>query len=97
MKEWALKNGYSESQFTPQLIKEITSDEKYVNTIKEQMKQKEDEFLLNGLEKVKKIAFELEMFSVENGLLTPTFKLKRNIAKAKFNSVIESMYEGVAL
>lgn len=33
-----------------------------------------------------------EAFSVENGLLTPTFKLKRPQAKAAFQEAIQRMY-----
>lgn len=53
------------------------------------MKNIEDKFSLNRMERVKKISFELEMFSTQNNLLTPTFKLKRNFAKKRFASVID--------
>jgi len=36
---------------------------------------------LSGLEKPKDIYVNLEPFSIENNILTPTFKLKRNIGK----------------
>lgn len=39
---------------------------------------------LTSLERVKKVHFFHEMFSVENELLTPTFKLKRVNAKKFF-------------
>lgn len=39
---------------------------------------------LSGLEKPKEISFVLTPFSVENNILTPTFKLKRNIAREVF-------------
>ena len=35
----------------------------------------------NSLEKPKQITVLREAFSVENGLLTPTMKVKRNVAK----------------
>jgi long-chain acyl-CoA synthetase len=34
----------------------------------------------------------LDEFSIENGLLTPTLKVKRNIAMERFEAVIEEMY-----
>lgn len=46
----------------------------------------------NALEKPKQIRFLLEPFSVENDMLTPTFKLKRNVAKKKYENKIESLY-----
>ena len=33
-----------------------------------------------------------DAFSVENGLLTPTFKLKRPQAKQQFSQAIDAMY-----
>ena len=42
---------------------------------------------------VRDIHLSAEMFSVENNLLTPTFKLKRAEARAKFQQALETMYE----
>ena len=36
---------------------------------------------LSGLEKPKEIFLTLDLFTIENDILTPTFKLKRNVAK----------------
>ncbi len=41
---------------------------------------------------VQAITLYPEPFSVENDLLTPTFKLKRPQAKAKFLAAIDAMY-----
>lgn len=45
-----------------------------------------------SLLQVKDIHICTELFSVENGLLTPTFKLKRNEARKTFAPQIEDMY-----
>lgn len=47
---------------------------------------------LQSFEQVKDIYIFPELFSVENGLLTPTFKAKRNEVKKYFLSQIEEMY-----
>eukprot|EP00834_Sanchytrium_tribonematis_P005358 NODE_319_length_9908_cov_1.288001.p10 type:complete len:115 gc:universal NODE_319_length_9908_cov_1.288001:4208-4552(+) len=47
---------------------------------------------LKGFECVRAITLESDMFSVENDLLTPTFKLKRHEAKKKYGDAIASMY-----
>ena len=48
---------------------------------------KENKF--NSLEKPKHFILLLEPFSVENDILTPTFKLKRNVAKSVFKKEID--------
>ena len=47
---------------------------------------------LSGLEKPKDIHLTSDAFSVENNLLTPTFKLKRNIGRDYFKVPIDAMY-----
>jgi long-chain acyl-CoA synthetase len=47
---------------------------------------------LRGFEFVKDIFVLADMFSAENGLLTPTFKLKRADAAKKFRPEIDKMY-----
>ncbi|KAL0413115.1 UNVERIFIED_CONTAM: Long chain acyl-CoA synthetase 6, peroxisomal [Sesamum radiatum] len=47
---------------------------------------------LRGFEFAKSVTLVPEPFTVENGLLTPTFKIKRPQAKAYFAQAISSMY-----
>ncbi|KAG0374601.1 hypothetical protein BGX24_010187 [Mortierella sp. AD032] len=47
---------------------------------------------LKGFEILKNIAVVPEQFTIENDLLTPTFKLKRHTAKERYNADIERMY-----
>lgn len=48
---------------------------------------------LAGFELPKNIHVEHEPFSVENDLLTPSFKLKRNIAVKKYRKILDKLYE----
>ena len=50
---------------------------------------------LHGFEVPKAIHIDSELFSVENSLLTPTFKLKRQQARDKYEKEIESMYSSM--
>jgi len=60
------------------------------------MEAKAKEFNFTSLEKIKKIHLHPQPFSVENNLLTPTFKIKRNDAKKFFKDQIDAMYaEGI--
>jgi len=43
-------------------------------------------------ERVKKIAVIEEEFTIENGLLTPTFKVKKKEVEKKYNDKIEALY-----
>eukprot|EP00834_Sanchytrium_tribonematis_P004444 NODE_219_length_12440_cov_2.445588.p8 type:complete len:216 gc:universal NODE_219_length_12440_cov_2.445588:3542-4189(+) len=47
---------------------------------------------LKGFEQIKKIKLIAEPFSIENGLMTPSFKTKRNEAKVFFQNQIKEMY-----
>lgn len=47
---------------------------------------------LKGFENVKSWYLTSEPFTVENNLLTPTFKLKRHDAKLKYQSEIDELY-----
>lgn len=51
---------------------------------------------LRGFEFVKAVTLVLEQFTVENGLLTPTFKIKRPQAKAYYEKAISNMYAELA-
>ncbi|XP_024979633.1 long chain acyl-CoA synthetase 6, peroxisomal-like [Cynara cardunculus var. scolymus] len=51
---------------------------------------------LRGFEFARSITLVAEPFTMENGLLTPTFKVKRPQAKAYFAKAIADMYEEVS-
>ena len=46
----------------------------------------------SGLEKIKKMYLTPEPFSIENDVLTPTMKIKRNVAKIVYTEQIDAMY-----
>jgi len=66
----------------PQLLAEII---KSLETI-----GKQNEF--KGFEMIRKIHLTNEMFTIENELLTPTMKLKRNEAKKRYIENIKKLY-----
>lgn len=47
---------------------------------------------LQGFEKVHNIHIDLEPLQVADGVLTPTFKLKREVAKKKFQDIFTKLY-----
>eukprot|EP01125_Pyxidicula_operculata_P002057 TRINITY_DN12012_c0_g1_i1.p1 TRINITY_DN12012_c0_g1~~TRINITY_DN12012_c0_g1_i1.p1 ORF type:complete len:716 (-),score=149.06 TRINITY_DN12012_c0_g1_i1:79-2226(-) len=48
---------------------------------------------MNGYEMIREVHFSLQPFSIENNLLTPTFKLKRNIALVLFKEPLDKIIE----
>ena len=48
---------------------------------------------LTLVEKIKKFHLIDEDFSIENGLLTPTMKVKRNKVVAKYKNILENFYK----
>ena len=47
-----------------------------------------------GYAQVRRVTATLDPWTVENGLLTPTMKLKRAKVLEKFNAEIDGMYAG---
>ena len=62
---------------------------------KEKIKEIIDEINKNltVVEKIKKFHLINETFSIENGLLTPTMKVKRNKVIAKYKNILEHLYK----
>jgi long-chain acyl-CoA synthetase len=47
-----------------------------------------------GYAQVRRVTVSLEPWTVENGILTPTMKVKRAKVMEKFNAEIDAMYMG---
>ena len=62
---------------------------------KEKIKKIIDEINQNLtlVEKIKNFALIDENFSIENGLLTPTMKVKRNKVIQKYKNILENFYK----
>jgi long-chain acyl-CoA synthetase len=56
------------------------------------MEAKAKEHNLTSLEKIKAVFISAEPFTVDNNIVTPTMKTKRNVAKTYFKDAIEKMY-----
>ena len=70
----------------------VCTNKEFIAKIQADMKQRETEDKLNGFEKARKIHLSPEAFTVENNLLTPTFKLKRKETREKYQTHIDQMY-----
>jgi long-chain acyl-CoA synthetase len=72
-------------------LDELLKDRQVNDLIRSVVEEKNTE--LASFETIKDFRL-LDEFSIENGLLTPTLKVKRNVAMEQFADVIEEMYSG---
>ncbi|KAF1485765.1 Long-chain-fatty-acid--CoA ligase 1, partial [Eudyptula minor novaehollandiae] len=86
LRNWAKKKGFEGS------YEELCRKKDLKNHILEDMVRIGKESGLKSFEQVKDIVMHTEMFSVENGLLTPTLKAKRPELRKYFQSQIEELY-----
>lgn len=70
----------------------LCENPKFREAVEKDMDRVADRNKLKGFEKVRSIRLTAEPFTPENGLLTPTMKLRRSIAKDHFCSLIDEMY-----
>lgn len=87
LEAWARSNGIEGD------IKQLCQNETVYHTIFQDMLAKGREGGLITLEQVKKIHLHPEMFSIENGLLTPTLKAKRPAILRAFKEKIDGLFE----
>lgn len=73
-------------------LEEACKDEKVVAAYLDQYTKIAKNNKLKGFEYIKGLYLTMEPFSVENGLLTPTFKVKRHEAVKQFKDQIEAVY-----
>ncbi|KAI3701985.1 hypothetical protein L6452_27532 [Arctium lappa] len=88
MKEWAASEGIKYDD-----LGQLCNDPRAKAAVLAEMDTVAREAQLRGFEFAKAVTLVAEPFSVENGLLTPTFKVKRPQAKAYFAKEISKMYE----
>jgi len=88
----SLLHGQKQNKISFKDFKSLVSHPSVKPFIQQEMQQTGLNAKLRGFEHVKAIHLSHELFSVENGILTPTFKLKRNEAKKKFQTAINEMY-----
>ncbi len=84
--KWATENGL------PNDPAQLVNDNRVVDVVFAEVEKYSEGF--KQYEKVKKIALGAEDFSPDNGMLTPTLKLKRRIVLKHYSDVIDALYSG---
>jgi long-chain acyl-CoA synthetase len=85
VKEWGKDNGVSDSD-----PEKLLANSKVRALFKEQLEKYGEKF--KGFEGVKDFALIAEDFTTENGLLTPSLKVKRRNVFERYEPVIEALY-----
>ncbi|KAI8901832.1 hypothetical protein BC833DRAFT_521720 [Globomyces pollinis-pini] len=101
---YAIKQGWLEPTVTVTPQGEPASEEfvqlckkpEFQKVLLEELTQTGKSEKLRGFEMIKAIHVDAEMFSLENEMLTPTFKLKRPLAAKKYRAVIDEMYANLS-
>ena len=85
----------------------VANDAKLDLKIDGEGKEKSEKFLVQRIGKlskgfpgyalVRKVAVAREKWTIDNGMITPTLKLKRNVIFQKYASAIDEMYKGHVL
>ncbi|KAG0347950.1 Long chain acyl-CoA synthetase 7 peroxisomal [Podila humilis] len=91
LKLWANENGHGNKSY-----EELCREPKVKTTLQNELSVFGKESDLKGFEILKNIYIHHDQFTIENDLLTPTFKLKRHQAKDKFQAEIDRMYAEIA-
>jgi len=73
-------------------LKALFTNPKVREAVASDMEKLAVEHHLNSIERVKAFYIETEPFTIENDLMTPTFKLKRKILLEKYRSQIDRLY-----
>ncbi|KAK2746239.1 hypothetical protein FQN57_003361 [Myotisia sp. PD_48] len=73
-------------------LKAAAKDKKVIAAVLKDIERVVKRNRLSGLEKVRNLALMIEPFSIENGLLTPTLKLKRPQTAKLYRDVLDELY-----
>lgn len=73
-------------------LKELCEHPTLIKLVQKELDDESTKVKLAGFERIKKLYLHHELFSVDNELLTPTFKLRRGDAQKMFIKQIEQMY-----
>ena len=84
LKKWAEQNGVSGEGDA------LLTNEKVMALYREEVDKHSADF--KQFEKIKKLKLIAEDFTVENGMLTPSLKLKRRTVMAKYGQKIQGLY-----
>jgi len=91
LEAWARENNIE----NPDNFEALCANQEVINVVLESINQKGVESEVRGFEKIHGIYLSPNPFTIENDLLTPTFKLKRPQTKTAYLKQITELYEKI--
>jgi long-chain acyl-CoA synthetase len=85
VKEWAVEQGLTDTKPAA-----LVKNSKVIDKIKGELENKSKGF--KGYERIKNFALIEDDFTTENGMLTPSMKLKRRMVLSKYGDLVEGLY-----
>ena len=92
MKAWGKQNPKYAGKTPEQICEDEEAKKEILKTLAAYGKQND----LKGFEQIKSIHLTMEEYTVENDMLTPTFKLKREVAAKVYRPQIDAMYKALS-
>ncbi len=83
---------YAKEHLPGKSFADVIQNQNVIKMIKDELVAAGKKAGLHSFEQVKAIHLDAELFSVENGLLTPSFKARRDQLKKRYESVIAKLY-----
>lgn len=93
VRSWVSKNGRNVADET---FESICRSPELHNTVLQDIQKLSKDAGLQGFETVKAIYITPKPFTVEDDLITPTFKLKRNKIQHRYEKEIADMYANIS-
>ncbi|KAK8799732.1 hypothetical protein WA158_006280 [Blastocystis sp. Blastoise] len=92
IKKWWKELHNNDTQVSSYTYEQICKEQETKDLLLNEMKSLHKQNALRGFERVINIYVDSNPWTDQNNMLTPTFKLKRNIAKQKYQDIINSLY-----
>ena len=82
---WAEKNGLESKPYDS-----LIENNSFFSLISEAVDRVNND--LSVIEKVRRLTLTTEAFTIDNGMMTPTLKIRRHIINAKYSETLEALY-----
>jgi len=86
LKAWAAENGLGDRS-----VEQLLKEDQVIELVQRELNRQSGP--IKGYERVRGFVLSEEEFTPENGMLTPSLKVKRRAVLAKYQDQIEALYK----